>query len=214
MPEDLYAKFQDLVGECMDTDPEDPDGSKDISHMGEKGWIHIKSFSFGFGFPGKNELAGKPAGTGGKTDPKAEMQKLKADIADLKKKPAEKDKEWGTSGALKFDRVNISKNSDLMSNRLIQLCHSGKAIKKVVIEACRTGANLERKLPFLRLTFEEVHLKSCNLSLVSDELPSEEVQFEYSIVRMESLWTDNAIGDRKPSQPMKAGWDLENVKQA
>jgi hypothetical protein len=45
-------------------------------------------------------------------------------------------------------------------------------------------------------------------------LPSEEVQFEYSIVRMESLWTDNAIGDRKPSQPMKAGWDLENVKQA
>jgi len=46
MPEDLpdvYLRFHGFVGECNDE-----------NHKGEHGWITIKSFSFGFGLPGRD----------------------------------------------------------------------------------------------------------------------------------------------------------------
>jgi len=46
MPEDLpdvYLRFDGFKGECNDD-----------AHPGEKGWITIKSFTFGFGFPGQD----------------------------------------------------------------------------------------------------------------------------------------------------------------
>ena len=53
-----------------------------------------------------------------------------------------------------------------------------------------------------------MRLKSCKLDLTDEERPSEDIEFEYDVVSMHSLWTDNATGDRKPEEPIRAGWDL------
>ena len=200
MPEDIYLRFVGsdgnglLQGECMD-----------FKHPGSDGWIQFKSISFACGF-GKEGSETKQEPAKGK-DPKAAA-----------KKPAEADKKKKSnmhSGSLDFERVRMSKNSDLTSSRLMEMCHSGEVIPKVVVEACRSGGvgNAE-KLPFLRLTFEGVCLKTCKLNLAVEGLPGEDLEFEYDLVKIKSMWTDNQTGAERTSQPQGAGWDLKNQKYA
>src|SRR5438552_1624666 len=137
MPEDIYLRFVGsdgnglLQGECMD-----------YKHPGTDGWIQFKSISFAFGF-GKKDDAKQDAPKS--KDPKAAAKKP-GDAGDKKKKSNMH------SGSLDFEKVRLSKNSDLTSSRLMEMCHSGEVIPKVVVEACRSGGvgNAE-KLPFLRL---------------------------------------------------------------
>jgi type VI protein secretion system component Hcp len=195
---DVYLKFEGFAGEC-----------RDEQHPGDEGWITIKSFNFGFGFEGKDgtperstaspgagngaagrvTTAGAPAGNTPKTAPRATMK----------------------SGPMSFDRITFSKSSDVMSYSLMEACHNGVEIPKVELEACRYGgAGGDEKLPFLHLTFERVHLKSCKLNLAVEGLPTEDVEFEYEKVEMKCLWTDNATGNRLTSQPIAIGWDLQS----
>jgi hypothetical protein len=93
----------------------------------------------------------------------------------------------------------------------MDICHGGTyKIPKVRVQVVRyggTGANF--KIPFVEFFFKNVRLKSIKLDLTNESGPSEDIEFEYDIVTMHSLWTDNATGNRRPEEPIKAGWDLE-----
>ena len=209
MAEDVYAHFEGLVGECSDKD-----------HLGDNGWTQISSFSFGFGFQKKSPLPVGKGGTSGKKTLEQINKKVEAQDAKMAAMAADKaggksDKDWGHSGALDFEKVTFSKKADSMSKRLVELCHEGESLSKVIIVMCRPGGtNKDEKIEFLRLIFEEVYLKTCVLNLATEGLPAEDLSFEYDTVRLESVWTDNAIGNRRPDQPIGAGWNLADQKPA
>lgn len=206
---DVYLNFQgeglSLIGECMDE-----------IHPGEKGWIQIRKFGFGFGFEGKStQKPSTSAGAIGNTDKekaeyfKQQAAQFSAQLAAKDKKPGKDDKSWGKSGALTFEKGSFSKSSDLMSRRLIEICHAGTKIDKVTLAACRYGGqDKNAKMAFMIITFENVYLTSCNLNLAVEGTPSEDYNFQYEVVRIQSRWTSNATGDRNPAQPIGSGWDL------
>jgi len=204
---DLYLRFVGewgnvpLKGECTDD-----------QHSGEKdGWVEISNFKFGFGSEettdtfkekGKDEYARLT-----KKEKEAYDKAKKAHEATKDKKPAT----WGQSGNLKFEACSFTKAADRMSAALMAICHGGDyKIPKVEVRAVRYGGTGETfKIPFVRLFFEKVRLKSCKLNLTNEQLPTEDIEFEYDVVKMQSVWTDNATGDRRPEEPIKAGWNLE-----
>jgi len=191
---DVYLRFDGFEGECNDS-----------KHPGDKGWITIKSFSFGFGFPGQDEVSGADDDDDDTTDSTGNAAKT----ANKPKKKKKKKKSSMKSGPLTFDRITFTKSSDSTSCKLMEWCHEGKEVAVVDLEACRYGGALgDEKLPFLHISFQNVYLKSCKLNLTTDNLPSEDIEFEYEKVNMKCLWTDNATGNRLTSQPIGVGWDL------
>jgi type VI protein secretion system component Hcp len=205
MPEDLpdvYLRFDGFVGECNDQ-----------NHKGEHGWITIKSFSFGFGFPGRD---GASESDDDDDDDSTTQQGARGAAgakgavgAKPKKKKRKRQKGTMKSGPMTFDCISFSKSSDSTSHKLMEWCHQGKEIPEVNLHACRYGGERgDEKMTFLDLTFEKVHLKSCRLNLATDNLPTEDIEFEYEKVHMKCIWTDNATGARLTSTPISVGWDL------
>jgi type VI protein secretion system component Hcp len=198
---DVYLQFpqeQDFKGECNDVD-----------HPGEEGWITIKSFTFGFGFPGKDDSSESEDDKKKKEkDDKTKGTKDAKGEKDGKKKG--KKTEGMKSGPMTFDPISFSKSSDRMSTSLMKACRLGDPIDKVVLHVCRPGGtDGDVKLPFLIMTFEDVHVKSCKLNLVTDGLPTEDVEFSYEKVKMTSYWTDNATGgDRLKYGPLSVEWEM------
>jgi len=205
---DVYLRFDGFTGEC-----------NDLKHPGGEGWITIKSFSFGFGFQGKDSAADDDEDQSASTPARGATQTGNAQTAGNgaaagKGKKKKKKSAGMKSGPLTFDRISFSKSSDAMSHSLMEACHKGEEIPQVELECCRYGGGQrEEKLPFLHLTFDKVNIKSIRLSLATEGLPTEEVEFEYKKVEMKCLWTDNATGNRLTSQPIGAGWDLQNQEE-
>ena len=50
------------------------------------------------------------------------------------------------------------------------------------------------------------------MRLATEGLPTEEYDLEYRKVTVETWWTDNATGDRKPERPYRVSWDLQANK--
>jgi len=209
---DVYLRFVDeegslempLVGECMDE-----------RHPGEQGWIQIKSFKFGFGSEAQTSSFQEKT--------KDEIKRLTAQQKqeyDKAKQAYDKEKNkkptaWGESKQLRFEVCSFTKGTDRMSADLMQLCHDGEyKIPRAEIEVVRYGGTgVSFKIPFLHLIFTNVRVKSCTLNLTNEDRPSEDIDFEYDVVNIHSLWTDNETGDRKPEEPIRAGWDLKNAKE-
>ncbi len=195
---DVYLKFEGLTGECNDED-----------HPGEDGWITIKSFNFGFGFQASDagteddeEDSTSPAGNGAPGDPKAKAPQTRKPKRKKRSAPMK-------SGPMTFDCISFSKGSDVMSSSLMDACYSGELIPTVELQACRYGGGPDNeKVPFLFLTFKNVHIKTCKLNLATEGLPGEEVEFKYEKVEMRCAWTDNATGNPLNEQPIAVGWDL------
>jgi type VI protein secretion system component Hcp len=205
---DVYLNFRgdglNLAGECTDD-----------NHPGSDGWIQIRSFGFGFGFEGGGGSSSSSSSLSKGKDKEEQMarelEKLKKDAADRNKKKGNDDKSWGKSGALTFEKGKFSKNSDLMSASLIELCHSGTCIPKVTLAVCRYGgAEGDVEMAFFIATFENVLLSSCNLNLAVEGVPSEDYEFQYEAVRIQSRWTSNDTGERNAARPVDTGWDLTN----
>lgn len=226
---DVYMRFdgswggKPLKGEC--TDERHPGEFKEGEDKRNRkdGWIQIKKFGFGFGAGDKSEASeSKPAlPSANEKDQKKRADALEQALLAKTKKDKEakaKDKtkeEWGKSGPLNFDKFTFSKGADRLSPVLVQMSHAGGyKIPTVEVEAVRYGGTGEDfKIPFLRLIFTNVYIKGCKLNMVAEEgLPSEDIEFEYDSVRMETLWTDNATGERMPGEPIKVGWDLPGQK--
>lgn len=211
---DIYLKFEGewgnpqkkLVGDCMDD-----------RHPGGEGWIQIRSFSFGFG-SGDNTRASEARPTTPVRGRTAEerVQALEGVVARqgaalaARDRPAREQQSWGKSGPLDFERFSFSKSTDRLSPILVEMSHGGDyKIPRITVEAVRYGGTGEDfKIPFVKLVFEEVYIKSVKLNLVSDELPTEDVEIEYDTVKLHTLWTDNATGNRLPQEPIRIGWNL------
>ena len=201
------------------------------------GWIQIKNFSFGFGFEteasksAKNAalLSGKaPQHPGSKATNKqlqayyeardrydkqrdANAKQRDANNAKSKDKSKEKDKDkqWGHAGAMNFRKCSISKSADPMSKDLISMCNGGTKLKTVTLECCRpAGADKETKMPFFRVIFTDVCLRTCNLVLATEGLPTETFELEYETVQVETWWTDNESGGRLNGTPNRYFFDL------
>jgi len=186
---DVYVRLEGTKGECTDA-----------AHPGDKGWIQIKSFSFGFGmhegsWDSGDSTAKSSGGAGdGTSSGKAGASNLPLD----------------------FPEVTITKSSDLASTPLLkEKCHEGGSIPMLELIACRYGGNDRKrpKIPFLRIIFKKVYINSISLSLSQDELPGETIKFTYDIVQMETIWTDNETGDRLTSEPNRCGWDKSVNKE-
>jgi type VI protein secretion system component Hcp len=202
---DVYLRFEGIKG-----------GSMDSYHPGEAqpgdstldGWIGIKGFSFGFGWGG-SESADKDTGTKGAA-PGAKPAPAAA-------KPAAKGAKAG--GTLAAREFSFSKAPDVASNILLMKCKGSQEISKAEVVVCRAGgselsAGKEKlvKIPFLHFIFEKVILKKCSLSVTSDPIPTESIEFKFATVKMESVWTDNATGKREPGDPLSVFFDFDNQK--
>jgi type VI protein secretion system component Hcp len=203
--------------------------SSDDQHPGEfaegedkrdrkDGWVQIKKFSFGFGGEKSDALQKSTSTLPTEKDPVKQVEALKKAIAardKAEKKAQTQAKEgWGKSGPLNFDKFSFTKATDRLSPVLTQISHAGGyKIPMVEVEAVRYGGTGDSfKIPFLRVIFKNVYITSCKLNLVNEESPSEDIEFEYDSLEMETLWTDNATGDRAPGDPVRVGWDLPNQK--
>ena len=184
---DVYVRFEGIEGECMDD-----------KHPGKAGWFPIKSFNFNFSV--------KDAGD----SEKPSEDKKGGDKKKAAPKAAARDE-----GPLSHPDVSLSKNLDSSSARIWDTkCYSGQEILEVELEACRSGGmSGADKIPFVRLVFEGVYIKSISMSIAEDALPAETMQFSYERARIESIWTDNDTGERCNTQPRIFGWDFENHKQ-
>jgi type VI protein secretion system component Hcp len=195
---DVYVRLEGFTGECTDD-----------QHHGDKGWIQIKSFNFGFGM--KEGSWDNPESTAATSNRGSSGSTGSATSGSSSGSRRFGSGSGGVSGLpLEFPEVTITKSSDLVSTRLLkEKCHSGGAIDKIEVVACRYGGNDDNnpKIPFLLLVFEEVYITSITFALSQDDLPAETIKFTYDIVRMETIWTDNETGDRLTSEPNRCGWN-------
>jgi type VI secretion system Hcp family effector len=202
---DVYVKLHGLQGECTDE-----------KHSGNDGWFQIKGFNFGFGL--KNSGASgvsipSIAASGGKPVTHSDVQNIIDKNAQKQNNPKKsRDKD---NGPFDHPPVTLNKTFDSASPVIWEKkCHSGEVIEKIEVRACRYGGDTgDEKIPFLRLLFENVTVKSVSLSLSADEPPSESLQFTYDSVKMQYIWTANDTGSRvRGYSAPRAGWDFEHNK--
>jgi type VI protein secretion system component Hcp len=186
---DVYVRLKGMKGECTDS-----------AHPGKDGWIQIKSFNFGFGMKEGSWESGADAGSS----------------SDGNGSGSSSGRSAASNLPLDFPAVTITKSSDLASTGLLkEKCHEGAVIEVLELIACRYGGNDKEnpKIPFLRIFFSDVYVKSVSLTLSQDELPGETITFTYKLVQMETIWTDNETGDRLTSDPNRCGWNTELNKE-
>jgi type VI protein secretion system component Hcp len=95
-----------------------------------------------------------------------------------------------------------------MSASLLRICHDGDLIPKIELQAIRYGGGDKAQIPFLRMIFERVYLREIKLNLANAGRPSEDIEFEYEIVNIEILRTDNATGRQVIAAADRAKWDI------
>jgi type VI protein secretion system component Hcp len=201
---DVYLRFEGIKGESMDSFHP---GEVEPGDTRQDGWMGIKGFSFGFGWGG-SDSADKDAGAGAKG------------AAPAAKPAAPAGKGGKAGGTLAAKEFSFTKSPDVASSVLLSKCKSSESIPKAEVVVCRAGGSeisggKEKvvKIPFLHFVFEEVLLKKCSLSVTSDPVPSESIEFKFSTVTMETVWTDNATGKREPGEPLSVFFDFANQKK-
>ncbi len=199
---DVYLRFADAGGKCL------IEGEcLDEQHPGKDGWIGIEHFNFGFGWGG-SEAAQSESSAGSAAHAGSSGTKSTGAT------PAAKGSSTaGKGGTLTPKEFSFSKAPDLTSNVLLLKCKDSEMIPKVEVVVCRYGGTgTEIKIPFLKLIFETVVLKKCSLSISTDPVPTESIDFKYAKVTMETIWTDNATGNREPGDPLRVWFDFDNQK--
>jgi type VI secretion system secreted protein Hcp len=103
--------------------------------------------------------------------------------------------------------VQVVKQMDGTSPMLMLNCCQGKALPKGVIELVRAGGSGTDPVPYQKIEFTNVVVKS--VSPVGEDqtrFPTEAVAFTYDTIK----WTHTKTGkDGKPQGEIVAGWDLQ-----
>ena len=116
------------------------------------------------------------------------------------------------SGRCEHSEFVITKQLDKASPKLYEYCSSGKHIKEVLLEFCRSGGD---KMKYLEVKLEEVIISSISpggLSKGTDEIPSEEVRFDYGKIKW--TYTQQKRADGSGGGNVTGGWDLTANKAA
>ena len=225
---DVYLKF-------IGADPEIRGESMDAAYPADQGWLAIQSFNFGFGWGGSGGSAGSldelKKQLVKEDDPQRRVQ-LQAKITALEKqqnqaggsaknaagKQAGKDAKKEEGAQLKqkefrFARAPGRASKDLLLN-LQKGPNKGLEVELIVCRAAGVdipnGAAKDAKIPFLKFTFSAVQLTKCSMSIGKDQPVSEDVQFWFDQVKMETIWTDNETGEKLPGGKNTISFDFGN----
>ena len=215
---DFYVRFvpedgqKPIIGECTDElhpgkKYPRPAGGYPKNYRGEDivfGWFQVEKFSFGFDVKVDDE--------GTKTEKPADKSVGKSSTGQAPHTTTGRAGGKDDDSSYTRPNVSISKHLDSASTTFwLKNCYEGQALKKVEAEACRSGGQEGAvKTPFVRLVFEDVYIETISLSLPEDALPEESLQFSYTRVQMESIWTSNETGERKVGRPRSFGWNFED----
>ncbi|XZG71813.1 Hcp family type VI secretion system effector [Chitinibacteraceae bacterium HSL-7] len=101
-----------------------------------------------------------------------------------------------------FDIVHLL---DKASPKIYEACCTGKHIKEVVIELCRSGGD---KLKYMEIKLEQVLVSKVEPSGASsaDGFPGEAVSFSYGKIKW--TYTQQKRADGAGGGNVSAGWDL------
>lgn len=117
-----------------------------------------------------------------------------------------------SSGRCEHADFVIVKQLDKASPKLYELCSSGKHIKEILIEFCRAGGD---KVKYMEIKMEEVIISSVSpggSAKGSDDIPSEEVRFNYGKIKW--TYTQQKRADGSGGGNVTGGWDLTANKIA
>lgn len=213
---DVYLRF---VG----ANPDIPGESMDEAYPAKEGWLEIKEFDFGFGWNGsaasgsaKHDAITKKLSTG---------KPLSAQEADelsnaLKPKEAEKGtKSKKTDQALQPNPCTFSRSPGPASISLLKVLRAGgDPIPKAEIIVCRAAAEAtfkagkDAKIPFLQLVLERVTILDCKMSIAKEDAPTESVEFKFYKATIQTIWTDNATGEKTTGGLLSAWFDFEKTE--
>lgn len=119
-----------------------------------------------------------------------------------------------SSGGAAAERVNhgsydIVHLLDKSSPKLYEACCTGKAIKEVTIELCRSGGD---KVKYLEIKLEQVLISKVESAGASNDqgFPSEKISLSYGKIKW--TYTQQKRSDGAGGGNVSAGWDLTENK--
>jgi type VI protein secretion system component Hcp len=209
---DVYLRFLDKGNA-----PRIKGDSLDEAYPGKEGWLGITKFNFGFGWGG-SEAVGPSQKLTDKVLAGKATEKEKNEFKKQQQQTQVPKPETKQDSTLKPDDFSFSRNCSPATIPLIEILRNGDEIEKVEVVVCRAAAAAtptkpkDAKIPFLQLLFEHVHLKQCDLSTARDDPASEDMKFKFKVVRLTTIWTDNATGKQEPGGELRISFDFGTTK--
>lgn len=111
-----------------------------------------------------------------------------------------------TAGRVEHQDLVISKLADKATPKLFEATNSGKHIKEITIELCRSGGDKQK---YLSVKMEQVLISRFVLSAAGD-FPSEQIHFNYGKITL--TYTQQKRADGIAAGSVTAGWDLTTNK--
>ena len=111
-----------------------------------------------------------------------------------------------SSGRVEHQDLVISKLVDKATPKLFEATNSGKHIKEITIELCRSGG---AKQTYLTVKMEQVLLSRFVLS-AAGSFPSEQIHFNYGKITL--IYNQQKRSDGIAAGNVTAGWDLTTNK--
>jgi type VI secretion system secreted protein Hcp len=103
------------------------------------------------------------------------------------------------AGKAKFDPITVTRQLDVASPTLFQLCASGTHLKQVDFVVSQSGGPAGQK-PFLRFTFSTVFIQNITWNAsAGDDTPQETLNLEYGQMGVTFL-------DQQNNSPSSAAW--------
>jgi type VI protein secretion system component Hcp len=189
----------------------------DEAYPADEGWLCIKEFDFGFGWDGsssgaKSDAIAKKISSGKPISAQDAQEIVKAKSEDKAPKPKKKDQAL-TAHPFTFARTPGPASIALLK----KLRAGGDPIPKAEIIVCRAAAEdsltapKDSKIPFLQLTLEKVQLIDCKVTISKEQAPTENIEFKFGKAKMETIWTDNATGERTTGGALSVVFDFEET---
>jgi type VI secretion system secreted protein Hcp len=115
----------------------------------------------------------------------------------------------GSVGRAKHDDFVVTKNVDLASPKLYEMCSSGKHIKKVVIELMRASG--DSRVKYMVVEMDQVAISTVHLNTAeSEDLPFESVSFSYGVIKW--TYTQQKRADGSKGGNVTGGWNVAENK--
>lgn len=113
-----------------------------------------------------------------------------------------------SAGRADFNDFTLTKLVDKASPKLFEACCTGKHIKEIVIEVCRSGTDKQK---FLEIRMEQVLISRYDHDGgESKDFPTERVTFNSGMLKM--TYSQQKRADGTLSGNVSAGWDLTKNK--
>jgi hypothetical protein len=123
------------------------------------------------------------------------------------------------SAQLKPKEFRFSRNPGPASKAILANLQKGPGKTEMGAEliVCRpagtdipNGERAGAKIPFLKFIFNRIQLTKCSLGISKDSPPSEDIEFWFDEVKMETMWTDNETGEKLPGGKNTISFDFGN----